>query len=61
MSECSCSVLLSGLASSSEAAKLSFIPVVSFHGRDGVLRFAKRASVTVAELPTMVLSETCGL
>jgi hypothetical protein len=35
--------------------------VVPFPYRDGALQFAKLASVTVAELPTMVLSETRGL
>jgi hypothetical protein len=61
MSEWSCSDLRSCFASSGEAARLSSIPVIPFHCRDGVLRFPKLASVTVAELPTMVLSETRGL
>jgi len=48
-------------ASSREAARLSSIPVNAFHYRDGALGFLKPASVTLAELPTMVLSETRGL
>jgi hypothetical protein len=61
MSEGSCSGLRSWFASSPEAARLSSIPGVPFYCRDGALRFPKLASVTVAELPTMVLSETRGL
>jgi hypothetical protein len=61
MSEWSSSGLRSCFASSREAARLSSLPVVSFQCRDGTLRFPKLASMTVAELPTMVLSETQGL
>ena len=50
-----------GRPSPGEAARLSSIPVIPFLGRDGALRFLKLASVTVAALPTMVLSETRGL
>jgi len=61
MSECQAAADCPILASWREAAKLSSIPVMVFHDRDGALRFPKRASVTVAEVPTMVLSETRGL
>jgi hypothetical protein len=53
--------LRSSFASSHEAAKFSSPLWFHFPYRDGALQFVKLASVTVAELPTMVLSETRGL